>query len=278
MKWQGRASRIGILTVMVVSLFCCYAYSGSVTEDAVKKGLEYSKQGDNDSAIEEFTKAIASDPSSANAYYGRAYAYYKNGKLKESVSDFDKVITLDPASADAYYNRALALYKMGSFDAAIADYNKVLEINPNAIDALYGRGLAYFKKNDIKQALSDYSKVIEMRPDFPLAYSARAIAYFSKKDYVRTLTDVNKAIALGFRLRPLKEVALEVATTLEPEKIESSQLADRASVKAQVWKAKRHAARVRMYLLTVALIICLITILILLIKSRKANIVLPPKL
>ncbi|MEI6425351.1 MAG: tetratricopeptide repeat protein, partial [Lentisphaerota bacterium] len=161
-------------------------------------------------------------------------------------------------------------YRMGSFSEAIDDYNKVLEINPDAADAWYGRGLAYFKKNDIKQALSDYNKVIEIRPEFPLAYSARAIAYFSKKDYVRTLSDINKAVALGFRMRPLKETSVEPLTAAA-EKIEPSQSAEKALGKEQAWKERRRAARIKIYALTGLLIISLATILVLLIKSRKAK-------
>lgn len=292
MKLQNKAARISALAVIAVSIFCCQVYSGSVAEDALKKGLEYGRQGDNDNAIAEFSKVIALDPASAEAYYDRAFVYYKKGKLKESISDFDKTIALDPASADAYYNRGLAFYKMGSFDAAIADYNKVLEIKPDAMDALYGRGLAYFKKNDIKQALSDYSKVIEMRPEFSLAYSARAIAYFSKKDYGRSLADVNKAIALGFRLRPLKETspeplalapgsakgaATKSLTAPGPEKIEPSRLAGKAPGKSQTRKGRRRSTKIKIYALAVLLIICLTTILTLLIKIRKAKTVRPQR-
>jgi len=286
MKWQNKIVQVSALTVIAVSIFCCHAYSGSVAEDSLKKGLEYGQQGDNDKAIAEFGKVIAMDPASANAYYGRAITYYKQGKLKESVSDFDKVIALTPDSTDAYYNRALAFYKMGSFDAAIADYNKVLETNPGAVDALYGRGLAYFKKNDIKQALSDYNKAIEIRPEFPLAYSARAIAYFSKKDYGKTLADINKAIALGFRLRPLKETAPEPLAVIPepikeavtksfaapgPEKIEPSQPTEKAPGKSKAKKPRRHSAKIKIYALTILLIVCLSTILMLLRRSRKAQ-------
>ena len=286
MKSCNKAACISVLILIVVSVFCCHVYSGSVAEDTLKKGLEYGRQGDSDKAIEEFSKAITLNPTSAEAYYDRAFVYYKNGNLKESVSDFDKAIELNPSFTDAYYNRALALYKRGSFDAAIADYNKVLEINPKATDALYGRGLAYFKKNDVKQALNDYNKVIEMRPDFPLAYSARAIAYFSKKDYIKTLSDVNKAVALGFRMRPLKEptpapfevvpesVKEETAKSLETlskEKTELSQPAEKAAEKSKARQARRRFTKIKVYGLTFLLIICLAAILKLLIKIRKSK-------
>lgn len=243
---QHKAVRIGALAVIAVALLCCHAYSGSVAEDALKKGLEYGRQGENDKAI----------------------------------AEFNKVIELDPASADAYYDRALTLYKMGSLDAAMADYNKVLELNPGAMDALYGRGLVYFKKNNTKQALNDFNKVIEMRPEFALAYSARAMVYFSKKDYGRTLADVNKAMALGFRLRPLKEAAppiLAVApepvkeVVIEPAKKAATESLKKTPGKSQAWKARRRSAKIKIYALTALAIICLATILKLLIKIRKAK-------
>ena len=281
MKRRIGIARLAALVLAGIAFFACRAWAGPADE-ALKNGIEYSQQGDNDGAIAEFNKAIAADPASADAYYNRGFVYYKKGRFEEAVADCTKAIELNPAAEDAYYNRALAYYKQGDFDEAIADYNKVMQMNPGASDALYGRGLCYYKKNDIKQAIADYDKVIAMRPDFPLAYSARAVAYFSKHDYGRTLADVNKAIAIGFRTRPLKRFAGAVArengaATATVEKAPAAVPAAgqtytappaRSHAKPAAWAARRKMIRVRIYTLTAFSIICLVAIFILL-RSKK---------
>lgn len=260
------------MVLISASILCCNAYSAGTGDEALKRGLEYGRSGDSDKALAEFNKAIELDPTLTEAYYDRAFIYYKQGRIKESTADFNKVLSLDPASADAYYGRALALYKTGSFDAAIADYSKAIDINPDAADAVYGRGLCYFKKNDLKQAINDFNKVIDLKPEFPLAYSARAIAYFSKKDYIKTLSDINKAVALGFRMRPLKE---PVAGTIKAPIQETEDLAGAAGSSAgkpHVRRPRKHTAKIKIYVLTALLVLCLAVILRLLTKLRKIRI------
>jgi tetratricopeptide (TPR) repeat protein len=271
----ARAAIIGLSVIAVTAASVLFAFADGPEEPSLKKALELARKGSSDEAVSEFTKVIARNPSSADAYYNRGSVYYKQGKLDGAVSDFTSAISLNPAAADAYYNRALAYYKRGSYDKAIADYDRVMELGPGATDALYGRGLAYYRKNNIEQALADFDKVIEMRPDFPLAYSARAVAYFSKRDYGRTLADVNKAMALGFRSRPLKEAAPERPA---PAAVEKSGPAiekvppvpvteDPAKERAR--KERRLLRRIIFYTLYGSLVLCLTAILILVIHIRK---------
>lgn len=263
--------------VFIMTMLCAHAFCAeTAVQDALKRGVEYSREGRDDEAIAEFNKVIALSPSLVDAYYNRALVYYKKGMLDASIADWSRSIEIDPASADAYYNRGLAYYKKGSFDKAISDYNKVMAINPEATDALYGRGLAYFKKNDIKQAIADYDKVIEARPEFPLAYSARAVAYFYKKDYGRTLADVNKAVALGFRARPLRKTPDTVVEERIVEKVvvvekapTPEEVAQKAARRA-IWMARKRVKTATIVALAGLLVLCLAAIFVLL-KTKRTS-------
>ena len=114
-------TKLAASVFVATTLFSCSLYAQVPGEDPLKKGLEYSQQGQNDEALAEFDKAIAANPASARAYYNRGLLYYKEGLLDEAIADCSKAIEIDPISGDAYYNRALANYKKGSFDKAISD-------------------------------------------------------------------------------------------------------------------------------------------------------------
>ena len=60
-------------------------------QELVKKyhtrGLEHSKNGDHELAIENYTKAIELKPDYADAYYNRGKAYLRLGERKKAKSD-----------------------------------------------------------------------------------------------------------------------------------------------------------------------------------------------
>ncbi|HEX3001357.1 MAG TPA: tetratricopeptide repeat protein, partial [Methanoregula sp.] len=58
------------------------------------------------------------DPVKANEYY------------LQQVQAFEKAIALDPSNADAWFNKAYALAGLKRYDEAIAAFDKVKELNP----------------------------------------------------------------------------------------------------------------------------------------------------
>lgn len=72
-------------------------------------------------SIEEFTKAIKLDSTSAKAYAGRAAVKYASGDNKGAIADFTKAIELDSKSATAYSGRASAKYSEGDIAGATSD-------------------------------------------------------------------------------------------------------------------------------------------------------------
>jgi tetratricopeptide (TPR) repeat protein len=60
-----------------------------------------------ESAIGEFTKALALDPNCSVSYLKRGLCYYNLGKMEDSYKDFNKAIDLNPRDSEAYYHRAV---------------------------------------------------------------------------------------------------------------------------------------------------------------------------
>jgi tetratricopeptide (TPR) repeat protein len=67
----------------------------------VQRGVAWSKMGDQDFAIGDFSKAIRLNPRIASAYFFRGLARETKGELQESLADFKRYAELNPSDAEA---------------------------------------------------------------------------------------------------------------------------------------------------------------------------------
>ena len=148
-----------------------YSVVGSVVkiaEEAYSKGCEYSKNGNYDQAISEYTKAIEINPNYEQAYGNRGGSYANHGNLPK----------------------------------AISDYTKAIELNPKDVMNYYNRGTVYKDQGDLAQAASDFTKAIEIDPNYFEAYNNRVIVYRRLKEYDKAWADVHKTEGLGHPVDP----------------------------------------------------------------------------
>ena len=82
----------------------------------------------------------------------------KEGDYDSAIADYTKAIEIDPKDAKAYYNRGLIFNNIGEYYQAIADFTKAIEINPKYADAYNSRGAAYAVKGEYERAWEDVYK------------------------------------------------------------------------------------------------------------------------
>lgn len=199
-------------------------------EEYQARGFEYLNNGDYDSAIAEFTKAINLNPEYAEAYNSRSEAYYNlslvhqgrarayeyNGDWKMSSAewelywaDYDQyridylwymyicAVRIDPNDAEAYNNRAWAYYYKKDYDRAIEDFTKSILLEPNNARTFSLRGIAYFEKGDrdYDSAIADYTQSIRLNPN-AWVYCFRGEAYHYKGDYGNAIADFETALRI----------------------------------------------------------------------------------
>jgi tetratricopeptide (TPR) repeat protein len=151
-----------------------------------------------DTAIFDFTKALAIDPSSAEIYLERAKAFQMAGKYKNAIKDYDEFIELNGLRADvlceksiiallnnddstaisdntralaldsensgAYFDRARAYYLTGNYPLGLSDCTKALKLEPGNVGALYYKALLCEKLGDTTQAINSYNSFIMLAP------------------------------------------------------------------------------------------------------------------
>ncbi len=76
-------------------------------------GTEFYRRGLHDRAAQEFRKALADDPGSADLHNDLAIALSAQGLYEEAVASLRRALALDPAHTEARRNLALALRATG---------------------------------------------------------------------------------------------------------------------------------------------------------------------
>ena len=72
----------------------------------------------------------------AQTYYNRGLAYSKKGELELAIADYTKAIELKPDYADAYYSRGGAFLRLGEREKAEVDLATARNMGADAITAL----------------------------------------------------------------------------------------------------------------------------------------------
>jgi tetratricopeptide (TPR) repeat protein len=144
------------LYIFVLSIAFSIHCGAQTAEDYFKEGEAKSKQRDYVAAVEQFTKALKSDPKFWNAYVKRAFCYGLTEQYDKAIEDYNVVITAEPEKIYAYQSRGSAHYKLGHYAEALADFNKVLELDPKNQEAYNNRGFVKKSVGDKEGACKDW--------------------------------------------------------------------------------------------------------------------------
>ena len=161
-----------------------------------RRGQVYDETGSHDLAIQDFDKALALRPDDAFTHALRGTAYYHNSELDLAIQDFDKALALDPDYAFAYFLRGTAYYRKGEFDLAIQALDKELALDPDDAFAYVLRGSAHYGKGGFNLAIQDFDKALALDPDYAITYALRGAAHYGKGGFDFAIQDFDKALAL----------------------------------------------------------------------------------
>jgi Tfp pilus assembly protein PilF len=134
---------------------------GHLSEKRVSLGL---------STIQE---AVRLDPEAAlyRNTLGVVFLHYL-GKPAEAQAEFEKALAIDPSYAEAQTNLGIALSEQGRWADAVAAYRKALSmpIYPTPEIAYANLGWAYLNLEKLKEAEEAYRTAVQLQPKFAQAY------------------------------------------------------------------------------------------------------------
>lgn len=124
--------------------------------------------GELGAALEDCEKGIEMEPLSPDGHRLRGLIFSRMGEVDKAITDFTKAIIIAPDAA-TYNNRGLAYRNKGLIEQAISDYTRAIEIYPRYATGFKNRSLAYQLKGDIKAAASDLTRYGELTEEIDVA-------------------------------------------------------------------------------------------------------------
>lgn len=113
--------------------------------------------------LERSKSAPSSTPQrgTAKMYMDQGVQAAQSGNVARAMENFNKAIETDPTMFEAYANRGSYLARSGNLPAAEADFLKALELNPQSYNVMSMLGMLYGEKGEVEKSCAYYRKAAE---------------------------------------------------------------------------------------------------------------------
>ncbi len=129
--------------------------------------------GDADRAFGAATMALTLAPDEPALVLDRALALGAMERYAEALEDLDRAVALDPSRADAWVLRGAAQRRLGRAAEAERDVARALALSPDNAEALLERGALRRSRGDVRGARADWERAARLAPDSDAAELAR---------------------------------------------------------------------------------------------------------
>jgi len=133
-------------------------------------GIELVMQGDSESAVLAFCKAIALNPNYSPAYNNLGLILRNTERLAEAEACFRRAIDLNPDDPSTYNNLGLVLMDLGHLDKAEDCFHRAIELNPHQPQFYNNLGTMWEEKSCLPEAQAAYCRAIELDSYYPEAH------------------------------------------------------------------------------------------------------------
>lgn len=230
----------------------------ALAPSAISRGATRLSSGDYASAVAEFRRAAAYDPSSSTAlrYLGKTYLLM--GRADDAVIAYQKALKMDTTDdtvrgelAGAYvqagrYGEAEKEYlqlerknvldagapaslgyiymNTGRLDEAEAQFERAARISKDDAAAQYSLGMIKNQKGEYERAVGYFKRAIELRHDYAMAYADLGYAYLGMDDRDAAAYQVTELAQLG--TREAVTLATELTLALETPRIAYAEIGE----------------------------------------------------
>jgi len=140
------------------------------------KGEWYQLQGELDSAISEYHKALKADPQKEEIRLALAKAHYKKEEFEKALKE---ALLIQPKTSVVWSFLGDLYGRMRQMEKAIESYQKSVELDSTYTHPLWNLILLYQATGRIKEAGSAWKKIVELYP-FNLEVRLQAASFFLK--------------------------------------------------------------------------------------------------
>jgi eukaryotic-like serine/threonine-protein kinase len=148
-------------------------------------------------AREAANRALALDPTLAEAYASRGFVEHAEFRWADAESDFRRAIDLNPNYATAHHWYANYLSQSGRFGEAVSEIERAQQLDPLSIGINTAFGAVLYLARRYDEAIAQLKTTLEMDPTFSPAHGALAEVYIEQGAYAQALAEFDKVKALA---------------------------------------------------------------------------------
>ncbi len=222
---QLRSSKILIptaltlLVAMAIGPVSCTSLAPRQTREEVDQSAEEALQaaqaardeGDIETALAEFERAIRINPRLTVAHLGIGDIYREQGRIEAAEPRYATAADLEPENFDAQYLHGLVLQMLERTAEAIAAYLRALSIIPTDPQANLNLATAYLQVGEPNQALPYAERAVAYAPDLGAAHANLGAVHARLGRHNEAVDAYQQAIDL---LGPTEQVLLNLADSL----------------------------------------------------------------
>ena len=156
----------------------------------------------------------------------------KQGEYQTAIATFDRAISANLEDPAGYYQRGLAYYALTEIDKAIADYNQSLNLDSQQIPVYLSRAQAFFELDKLQNAIIDLQIIFSLDANCDRAYKLRANICIRLREYNQAI-DYLKQVGKIYLARQDKESCRFCIARIR--QIEQQKIAEQGGITNQVF-------------------------------------------
>ena len=152
---------------------------GNFNDVYLKLGELYHQQGDVDTAVAYFKRALELNPALAERFITQGQHAFDEMNYQEAIASLNTHLLLFPEDVSAAYLLGQSYEAKGDIDNALIFYKRTLTLDPQRPDVLFKMVYIYGNRDAHQQAIEALQKIIEIAPDTTEAHSLMALSYLA---------------------------------------------------------------------------------------------------
>lgn len=150
-----------------------------------------------DSAIDDYTRAIALDDTLDKAYFGRGMALGRKGAIDEGIADLSVFIARNPGDSVALTKRGVRHIWKGDLASAEKDLAEAVRLDPTNAEAHDDLGVVLAQRGEHKTAEAHFRATIRLDPSYQKAYHNLALVLQLRGQSEPALAAIDRALRLS---------------------------------------------------------------------------------
>ena len=156
---------------------------------ALKRAIEYQRQGDLDAAIKVLKKAVHAGSREPNVYFFLGIILENTGRIEEAEGHLAQAVRLGPGMGDIWFSYGNVLNRLSKYQESMQAFERCVQADPKNAPAWVNLALVAQRIDLFPRAVECARKAIELAPGEKKAW----LAYIGSLGYARRFEEAEVA-------------------------------------------------------------------------------------